>query len=286
MQSWADGRFFLAVARGGSFTAASRRLGVNQSTVSRRIAELERAIGGELFHRTPREFALSELAVRLVPRAERVEQAMAELARAAEAGDEPSGTVRVATTEELVSAVLVPAFDDLRREFPRIQLELIGGGRVVSIERGAADAALRAVRPSRGELVSRNVASLRYSAYASRGYLRRHRGVALAELDWLALDDPGGRLPEARWVDDLLGARRAVLRTTNTLDLAAAAARGQGVALLPDALAARYDNLAQLDETAPPIVERRLWLVTHRSLSRVARVRAVMGWIAAACARA
>ena len=74
-----------------------------------------------------------------------------------------------------------------------------------------------------------------------------------------------------------------MLATNNTLDLAAAAAAGVGAALLPNLLAARHKNLVRLEPGAPPAIARHLWLVTHRSLTRVARVRAVMDWIAETC---
>ncbi|MEM9461893.1 MAG: LysR family transcriptional regulator [Myxococcota bacterium] len=286
IDDWDDVRFFLAVARAGGFTAAARRLGVNQSTVSRRIAELEAAVDGELFHRSTREFTPSELAVRLLEHAEHIERAMAAFDRAAKETDEPVGVVRVATAEELASALLVPSFATLRASYPQVQLQIVGEGRVSRLDRGEADVALRLVRPSQGALVCRRVATLEYAAYASRGYLRRCRNQTLERMDWLSLDDPHGVLPEARWVTDVLRSRAPVLATNNTLDIAAAAARGIGAALLPQLLAAQYDNLVRIEPKTAPVLTRSLWLVTHRSLAPIARVRAVMEWIADACASA
>lgn len=286
MDDWDDVRFFLAVARAGGFTAAARRLGVNQSTVSRRIAELEAAVDGELFHRSTREFGPSELAVRLLEHAEHIEQAIAAFDRAARETDEPAGVVRVATAEELASALLVPSLATLRASYPRVQLQIVGEGRLSRLDRGEADLALRLVRPTRGPLVCRRVATLEYAAYASKGYLRRCRDHSLQRLDWLSLDDPRGVLPEARWVADVLRSRAPVLATNNTLDIAAAAARGVGAALLPQLLATRYDNLVRIEPCATPVLTRQLWLVAHRSLAQLARVRAVMEWIADTCASA
>ena len=281
MQSWDDARVFLAVIRKGSFTAAARALDLNQSTVSRKIADLESELGQPLFSRSRRSLQATELAERLRSPAERVERAMAGLDRAAAETDRPEGVVRVATAEELTSGLLVPAFGQLRRAHPDIQIELIGGSRVVDLERGDADLALRVVQPTRGDLVSRKVASFEFRPYASRAFIKRSRGAPLEALDWLALDDPQGRMPEARWVDEVVGERRPVLRTNNTLDLALAASEGLGAALLPNALAQRHKNLVPLD--AKVVLRRDLWLVAPRALARVARVRAVMAWIMKAC---
>ncbi len=283
VEDWDDVRYFLAVARAGGFTAAARRLGVNQSTVSRRIAELEESVGSDLFHRSTREFMPTELAGHLLARAEAIERAVTEFDRAARDTDVPAGIVRVATAEELASALLVPAFPTLRSQHPRVQLQIVGEGRVSRLDRGEADVALRVVRPTRGELIGRRVATFEYAAYASRGYLRRCSGQRLADMEWLSLDDPHGVLPEARWVADLLGPRAPALATNNTLDLALAAARGAGAVLLPGLLADRHANLVRLAPDDPPVLSRQLWLVTHRSLAQVARVRVVMDWIAETC---
>ena len=284
MKSWDDARLLLAVVRHPSLTAAAHGLGLNQSTVSRRLAALEAELGRPLFHRSARSLRPTELASRLIEHAEAIERAVAAFDRAALEEDQPVGAVRLATAEELTSALLVPAFDRLHRRHPDIQLEIVGAGRIVDLERGEADLALRVVRPTRGELVSRVVATLRYHAYASRAYRRRAGERSLDELDWVALDDPRGQMPEAQWVAGHLRQRTPLLQTNNTLDLALAASRGVGAALLPEVLAARHQNLVRLRPDGPPALTRKLWLVTHRALVEVARVRAVMDWIIEICA--
>lgn len=281
MQDWDDVRVLLAVLRHGGFTPAAHALGVNQSTVSRRIGELEARLGQALFHRSARAFGPTELAERLRPGAEAAEAAMVALSRAVADPARVAGVVRVATAEELATALLVPAFRALRRAHPDLHLELVGAGQVADLEQGEADVALRVIPPEQGDLLRRAVATVRYAPYASRGYLRGRSDAPLSSLDWLSLFDPRGILPEAEWVRRRLGARAPVLATNNTLDLAAAAAAGTGAALLPDRVAARYDNLIRLEDGAA--IERKLWLVVPRALAEVARVRAVMDWIVEAC---
>ncbi|MCB9618304.1 MAG: LysR family transcriptional regulator [Sandaracinus sp.] len=277
MRDWNDARLFLAVLRAGSFARASRELGLDASTLSRRVAELERSLDAVLFHRTTRSLEPTERALRLAPHAEAMELAAVALRRSA-SEDAPEGVVRVTCPEELASGLLVPAFGTLRTAHPEVRLELVGGGRVLDLERGEADVAVRAVRPERGELRAKRLLRVRYRAYASRGYLRGRARDADA-LEWLALDDPAGRSPEARWVDEVAGARGPVLRTNDTLDLATVAAAGWGAALLPDAMASRHPNLVPVWPERDATLERALWLVVPRKLARVGRVRAVMAWI-------
>lgn len=286
MESWDDARVLLAVLRHGSFTAAARALGFNQSTVSRRVAALEHGLGRPLFRRVNRTLEPTELATRLREHAERIEQAFVALEHAASQDEEPAGRVSLATAEELSSALLVPAFARLHARHPDLALEIVAEGRVADLDRGEADLALRVVRPTRGDLVSRAVATLSYHAYASKGYRTRAGERPMAELTWVALCDPHGVLPEARWVEALLDGRAPALRTNDTLDLALAASKGIGAALLPEALAGRHRNLVRLSPGSRPVLTRKLWLVTHRGLVDVPRVRAVMDWIIEACAEA
>jgi len=279
MRDWNDARLFLAVLRAGNFARAARELRLDASTLSRRIAELERDLDTPLFQRTTRSLEPTEHALRLAPHAEAMELAAVALRRSA-TEDAPAGIVRVTCPEELASGLLVPAFGALRRAHPEVRLELVGGGRVLDLERGEADVALRAVRPERGPLVARRVLQARYRAYASRGYLRG-RSREAGTLDWLALDDPSGTAPEARWVLEAAGSRGPILRTNDTLDLAAAAAAGWGATLLPEPLAARHANLVRVWPDAEPPLERSLWIVVPRKLARVARVRAVVRWLEA-----
>lgn len=277
--NWEDIRLFLAVLRTRSFTGAARALGQHQSTVSRRVGELERSLGGQLFQRNARSFTLTALAERLRPEAEAVAAAVEKFQRRATERENAAGTVRLATAEELASELLVPALGDLWAAAPEVDLVLDGRSELVPVGPGDADVALRVVRPQQGSLRFRKVGELRYGVFASRDYVGRVR--AREDWDWLGLDDPAGRAPETQWLAAQIPHRAPRLRTRDTRDLARAAARGWGAALLPEALAMRR-GLVRLED---PEVTRPLWLVTHEALAEEPRVRAVMNWVAMTCAR-
>ena len=275
---WDEVALFLAVVRAGSFTEAARSLGLHQSTISRRISDLEEDLGGRLFQRSARSFELTPLAARLVPQAEAAEAAMERFRRRAVPPDQPEGTVRLATAEEIAGELLVPALGQLWAKAPKINLVIEGRTELVALGPGAADIALRVVRPEQGNLRFRKVGELRYGIYSSAEYLERS-AVTDGAWHWLALDDPEGRLQETRWLEARSGGGRPRLRCSDTRDLARAAADGWGVAVLPEAIAARRDLVCV---EAIELV-RTLWLVTHEALVQEARVRAVLDWVVEAC---
>ena len=277
--NWEDIRLFLAIVRTGSFTGAARALGQHQSTVSRRVGELERNLGGQLFQRNARSFTLTSLAERLRPEAEAVASAVERFEQRALERERAAGTVRLATAEELASELLVPALGELWAAAPEVDLVLDGRTDVVPIGPGGADVALRVVRPEQGSLRFKKVGELRYGVYASPRYLAQMG--EREDWEWLGLDDPQGRTPESQWLAAQAPHRVPKFRTHDTRDLARAAARGWGVALLPEALAQRR-SLIQVED---PNLVRPLWLITHEALVEEPRVRAVLTWVAATCRR-
>ncbi len=276
---WEDVRLFLTVVRSQSFTRAAAALGQHQSTVSRRVGELEQNLGGRLFQRSARSFTLTPLAERLIPDAEAVAAAVERFRRSATATDQPAGIVRLATAEELASELLVPALGELWAVAPEIDLVLDARFELVDIGPGGADVALRVVRPQQAHLRFRKVGELRFGVYASPRYLDRLRPGAA--WDWLSFDDPEARLPETKWIESHANGRIR-LCCRDTRDLARAADDGWGVAILPEALASERD-LIQVQQTD---LVRPLWLVTHEALADETRVRVVMEWVAATCAAA
>jgi DNA-binding transcriptional LysR family regulator len=171
---WDDVRFFLAVLRAGSFSAAARKLEVEQSTVSRRIAALEHELGALLFDRLqdgPRPTALS---LQLQPGAEQIEAqiwAMAELARGVSHVVE--GTVRLALTDSFAVQVVIPrVLRELRERHPGLRVELLSSDQSADLGRRQADLALRFYRPPRGDLVIKRLASLPLAVLGQRRYVR------------------------------------------------------------------------------------------------------------------
>lgn len=275
---WNDLRYVLALARGGTHAMAARALGVDATTVARRLRAMEASLGAPLFQRTPDgRMEPSEPGRIAVERAELVEAEVGGLLAALRQTDPVAGIVRVTAVPLLVNRLLIPDAAPLTARHPQLRLELIADGRDLSLTRREADIALRLARPDEQagrRILARRLGTLPYAAYALAGLDPR-------TLPWLTYDDAMAHLPQAAWL-----ARRARLdRAAASIvvndgeGLLQALRAGLGRALLPCLIAARLPWLQRLPIDDPPLPARELWLLTHPDLRHLARVSAVLAWI-------
>lgn len=278
---WDDVRFFLAVARGGTLAAAGRALGVDQTTVGRRISALEDSLGGRLFQRTANGYALTRAGHRVMLAAESMADAAAEVeARATAADARHVGTVRVATTSSIADHFVIPALAELRVEHPGIDVVLATDWKVVNLLRGEADVAVRLVRPKDPRLVARKLGEFAFHLFAARSYLKR-RGApkSLKDHDVLAYDDELRTSGALRLAGAPSEGARVVFQTNTGAALLQAMRAGLGVAELPSYAGAAYpDELVRvLPEHEVPYA---VWMVVHQDVRRAPRVRVVCDAIA------
>jgi DNA-binding transcriptional LysR family regulator len=280
---WDDVRVFLALERLGSQQRAARQLGVDPTTIGRRLAALESDLGVRLFARTPEGAVVTAAGRRLVARAERMEAEALEAERELTASDSRlEGALRLTAPDGLLHAALVPALSAFRRDYPLLSLELRADTRVLDLSRREADVAVRLVRPKEPALVARRLGEFSSWLFASDQYLERHGTprslAALAAHDFIGFDASLDRLPQNRWLRRALPEPRYVLRANTTLAQALACAEGNGIALLPAFVAAREPRLRRI---LPRLVgpRREVWAVTHSDLRDNARVRALLAWL-------
>ncbi len=284
MLDWNDLRYFLAVTRQGSTAGAARALGVNQTTVSRRIAELEAALGTSLFERRREGYLLRPDAAALVASAEQMEaqaRAFSDLAGALARGLDH---IRVTTNEPLANTILAPATLAFRATFPQVRIEMVIGPRLLDLARGEADVALRAgPLPADPDLIGRRVGTAMWGVYCSPDYARFHGApadlAALSSHTVLMLGDvSGGRIAE-------LAPRAGALERRDTLnDLCIAARAGLGVVSLPCVLGESLSDLQCCfvqPEPATPI-----WLLHHPRLGTWPELRAFLDAVAEQAAAA
>lgn len=282
--NWNDLRCVLAVARGGTLAAAARQLGVDETTVARRLAATEAALAARLFGRVAtgrlKATPAGELAI---GRAQRVEREVGELA-AAIGGDDRTvaGSVSVTAVPILVHHVLVPALPQLRARYPALCLELTAEPRNVSLSTGEADIALRLARPSReagAAVLARRVGTLQFAVYVPRAC----PPGAEDRLPWVGYTPAMAQLPQAGWLA-AIAARRGDLTPPITVGDAEtvlhALRAGLGRSLLPCAVADRLPELRRHTLPGhPPLPAREIWLLTHPQRRRLARVAAVVAWL-------
>jgi len=279
---WDGLQVFLAVARGGRVSAAARRLGVEHTTVARRIAALEQTLGVSLFYRTTRGYLLTPQGQNLVSTAEAMERsALAVEARARENSGALAGRVRVAMPPEYGSHWLAPKLAMLRATHPQIELQILVGTRQRDLSRGEAELAIQPPRPTQTGMVAVRLGRVAVGLYASRGViadkrLRIRKLADVRDLLLLVYTSPFQVLQEAKWFQPILASATIGLESNSTHALLAAARAGAGVAVLPRFVAREHDDLVAVSDD---VAAHDLLLVTHPEVRRDPKVRATADFL-------
>jgi len=269
---WEDVRYFVALARSGTLSATARRLRVNHATVARRVASLEALLGRLLFDRRANGYALTAEGKAVLDEARSMDEAALSVLYRLDAGTELSGLVRLTVGRVLAERFLIDRLATFHERYPAIDLELIGGSRVVSLARREADIALRYGSPKDSELIGRRVARISFGLYASPAYRGKlDAGEAPA---FIGFDEENDFIAESGWLARQFGDRRFSFRTSSQTTQAAAARAGYGVALLPRYVAAGDPDLVRIS-LGGRLPERDVWLLIRRDLKNVPRVKAV-----------
>jgi len=285
IERWDDLRFLLALAREGTLTAAATAPGVSQPTVGRRISVLEKKVGTPLIEKRPEGYRLSDAGQAVVAQAERIEAAVLGADRATAFNSRRMrGTVKLTAAEWLCGAVLAPALARFGQRHPDITVELAAEARWMNLPRGESDLAIRGARFDHPGLLQRRVAIVELGVYATSEYLKA-RGVPD-----LAAGSPGHRFValtedanrgDAAWLKAHASAAEVSARGNGRLLLAALAAGGLGLAVLPRFVGDATPGLRLLELTPSP-PPRELYLGMRPDSRAIPRVRAVAECVSAA----
>jgi len=283
MLVWDDLRVFLATQRARSHAGAARTLRVAPTTVGRRLAALEAAVGARLFKRTPDGLAPTATALALLPRAERMEAEALDAERSVAGADaRATGAVCITCGDGFATFVLSPALPAFLAAHPGLSVEIRAGPRALDLTRGEADVAIRNFRPRERSLVIRRLGTEAQALYASAGYLAsRGRPRSAADLDGhdlVLFDREYDRLRGQAWLRGLAPRARVAVRANSTTTLQAACAAGAGLAILSSAFVVGDRRLEPvLPRLVPPELE--VWSATHGDLRASARVTATLRWL-------
>jgi DNA-binding transcriptional LysR family regulator len=277
---WNDLRFFVAVARGGSTLAASKRLRVSQATVSRRITLLEETVGTELFVRRPSGYTLSQQGRAMLPAAEAVEAAVNQFcATLAAESRRLSGQVRLTTVESAANAWVFPALRRLRASHPDIAVEIITTEANLDLARGEADVAIRfGRRPTHEALVAQHLADLHECFYAHSELVAQLGPPTdyadLARYPLIADSLQRGGVVSG-WIAANVPEARIVHRVNTLSGLLSSVRAGLGAAVLPCVMG---DDLRNIVRLMPPIeaLSTPCWMVTTDAARRQPHIRAVI----------
>ncbi|HTE56892.1 MAG TPA: LysR family transcriptional regulator [Kofleriaceae bacterium] len=279
---WDDVRLFLALCRSRTVGSAAEALGIDSSTVSRRLAAMEEELAASLFDRGRDGITPTEAAEGLMPVAEEMEAVMMRFASAAGGLErEVSGLVRITCPPDVAEVALAPLLGELLARHPGLRIEIDPGESVLDLTRREADLALRTVRPVRGDLVVTRLAHARWVLVAAPR-LARNLGTLRRWTDapWVGWGQRLAGIGAARWFARHVRGAEPVVRSDSLVVQVAVVAAGVGVALVPAPSVEHYRLVpvkigAGLRAEAAEWPADELFLVSHRALRQVPRVRAV-----------
>lgn len=273
--NWNDLRHVLAVSRCQSLAAAARRLGVNESTVGRRVALAEQRLGARLFERSHGAFHPTEAGQAAIASAERVELEIQAVETAISGADRiAAGTVRVTSVPIIVNRVLMPGLPRLLRDHPQLRIELVAEPRDLSLTKREADIAVRLARPRDDvRAFARRIGRLDYAVYAPS-----NTKTPTDALPWITYDDSMADLPQWRWMAERSDRAPPPVAVNDAEAILQGVKAGLGKSLLPTAIADGEPGLARHPSDAPPL-SRELWLMVHPELRDLTRIRVVMDWL-------
>lgn len=274
MLSHADLEVVLALVRGRSLGGAAERLKVDASTVFRSIKRIEKDIGELLFERSRQGYLPTELGRTLAVHAEQIESQLQEAREAASRqGAEPSGVLRITTTDTILHGLLLPVLQDFAAAYPKIDLELIATNALANLSQRDADIAIRATRTPPEHLVGTRLGTLASAVFASDAYLARApQPLRLEEADWIALDESLADHPSVRWRRQRYPKVAPRCRCNSVLSVAGAVVWGMGVGVAPLFLL-RDKPQVRVVEGPLPELDTDLWMLAHPDVRHLQRVK-------------
>lgn len=277
---WNELRIALAVFRSGSLSAAARALGVNHSTVFRRVRAIEARVGTQLFDRLPNGYVATVEGEAVRDAAERIETEVLNLSRELTGRDlRPRGLIRVAGPDALTLELLMPLLARFRDLHPEIELEVATANGFADLARREADIVVRSTTSPPQSAVGRKLCTLASTFYATPAYTARFDDAAPFDAyEYLLPDDSFQDFKPAQWLHRTHPTCVVVFRSNTLLALQQSARLGMGVAPLPCFVGDADTSLRRLRPPQPEFASQ-IWLLTHSDLRHTARIRALMDFL-------
>ena len=286
--AWDDFRLIKAIADVRSLPAAAALLGINHSTVFRRLGQIEEALGAKLFERHRSGYTLTTVGEEMVALAQRVDEDITAFTRKM-AGREiaPAGELRVTTNDSLLIHLLTPLFVKFRKQCRDVRLDVVLANQVLNLSKRDADVAIRATDNPPENLVGRRVAAIAWALYGRAEEFPEPETVdqeSLYKRDWVSLGDNLATLKAVKFVHEHVPPDRIGYKVNTVLGLAEAVEQSLGIGHLPCFIADRRPGLVRLGPPNPEFAAD-LWLLTHPDLRHSPRVRVFLDFLAAEIAR-
>jgi len=276
--SWSDLEYILAVAASGSLAAAARQLGVNHSTVLRRVQAFEAQNGIKIFNRLRTGYSVTPEGEMFLNAASSIDEIVQGLERKiVGVNNELSGEISITTTDSLFS-LIIDATSLLRKQYPEITFRLNNSNDRLDLDRHDADIAIRASSKPPSHLIGRKISDMGFAIYASRKISRSSSLTPLESRSWLGPDVPLLESIAAKWMKEHIPDSRIVFRCGSFVALAELAERDTGYVLLPRFIGDNSKLVVQTDlNVKTPTAE--LWVLTHKDVLASPRIRLVTDYL-------
>jgi DNA-binding transcriptional LysR family regulator len=281
---WNQLRAFLETAETGSLSAAARKLGLTQPTLSRQVAAIEQRLGVTLFERVGRAMVLTATGLDLLEHARTMGSAAEELALAASGRSQAvEGVVSVSASDAVAAYLLPCAIQRIRQVAPRIVVDVLSTNALADLRRREADIAVRHVSPAEPDLIARLLREATASFYASEAWVAAHGHPRTADEavahDFIGADRTGRFLGHLRAHGLPLTTANLPLHSENSVTAWELVRHGLGIGVMMDDVARRTPGVVRVLDDLPP-VRFPIWLVTHRELRTARRIRVVFDLLA------
>lgn len=266
--NWDDLKIFLVAAKAESLAVAAKHLGINQTTLSRRIGALEVQLNNALFDRSKRQWRLTSFGESIYQEADPMRQLSARIERLAVVHNTAlQGRLRITAPEACFHALLIPLISQFEKKHPLIQIELISSTKALDLVSSQADVAFRVTENPASDLVGCHIARFGVAVYARADLLRAFtQGEPVTCIDWL------DQAP-AKWIQRNVGDKARIVATNSLVTMAELVRSGVGIAQLYCVLGDADPKLLRLPDTHS-LSSASLWLLTHTEVRNNARVNA------------
>jgi DNA-binding transcriptional LysR family regulator len=273
---WDDLQVVLAVADGGSVAAASRTLGVNHTTVLRRLGAFEERHGVQLFERHARGYKLTAESKHFLNTVRSIEEAVEGLERTiAGQGTSIEGRLTLTSTDSLCQTVLVRHVRAFQEKHPAVVIDLMVTNTRLNFSRLDADITVRPARELPPDLAGERVCALGLRVYGAAAYLARNESTDAGRHRWLTLSQSMQRPPIRQWQESLIPNAAIAMSSDSFVALRNAAELGLGLALLPCCLGDPSESLVRVP-MFPDRIETNIWIAAHPDLIGAPLIQAGM----------
>jgi DNA-binding transcriptional LysR family regulator len=267
---WSDIKYYLAVMREGSVTQAGKSLGVNHTTVSRRIIAFEKKLNVRLFDRLPTGYKATEAADKIFNHALQMEESALSIDREILGGDnELRGSLRLTIETYVASRLLFPYLAEFRRRYPFIEIQIKSSSDLSNLNFREADIAIRLTPSPPENLVGKRICMMGHGIYASKNYLDNFIEIKHSVVDLVLW---GSEKEKPVWSKAPFADSKVAVRVDTAGNMLAAIKGGLGLARLPCYLAEGEETIRQLPIALTPS-SWGLWVLSHPDLRDTARVR-------------